>query len=138
MGMQEIRTLGNKKNAKAHAITTQSNNDFTLLINCVSYTLIENIFMREKIKELIKIIGDENLENFNVNVHVRGGGSISQVYAVRQAIAKGIVSFYGKFIDEEKKQELQNKLLTFDKFTLVADPRKMEAKKYGGPSARAK
>ena len=94
--------------------------------------------MRDKIKELIQIIGDENLENLNVDVNVAGGGQISRVYAVRQAIAKGIVSFYGKFVDEEKKQELKNKLLSFDKFTLVADPRRMEPKKYGGPSARAK
>lgn len=65
----------------------------------------------------------------DINVQVKGGGKISQVYAVRQVIAKGMVSFYGKFIDEEKKQEIKNKLLTFDKFTLVADPRRVEPKK---------
>lgn len=136
--MNTVRTLGTKKNAKACAITNKSNSEFAIFVNRVSYTLIQDIFLREKIKEIIMIIGEENLENLTVNVSVRGGGHISQVYAVRQAIAKGIVSFYGKFVDEETKQGLQNKLLSFDKFTLIADPRKMEAKKYGGPSARAK
>lgn len=134
----EVRTLGTKKTAKACAFTSKSNDDFNLKVNQVCYKLIQDIFMREKIKELICIIGEENLENIDVDVCVRGGGHISQVYAVRQAIAKGIVSFYGKYVDEEKKQELHNKLISFDKFTLIADPRKMEAKKYGGPSARAK
>lgn len=136
--MQEIKTLGTKKSAKANATTIQSNSDFSLLINCVNYTIIQDNFMRNKIKELISVIGEENLENFSVNVTVKGGGHVSQVYAVRQAIAKGIVAFYGKYIDEEKKQELKNKLLSFDKFTLIADPRRMEPKKFGGPSARAK
>ncbi|KRH94128.1 40S ribosomal protein S16 [Pseudoloma neurophilia] len=136
--MLQVQTLGSKKTAKACAITNKSNTDFSLVVNCINYNMIQDGFLRDKLKELICIIGEENLENISVNVRVRGGGHISQAYAIRQAIAKGVVAYYGKYIDEEKKQELQNKLLSFDKFTLIADPRKMEAKKYGGPSARAK
>lgn len=136
--MQEVKTLGTKKHAKANATTSLSSSTFSLVINRVSLALLQDNFMRNKINELILNIGQENLENLCVNVDVKGGGHISQVYAVRQAIGKGIIAFYGKFVDEEKKQELQNRLIKFDKFTLVADPRRMEAKKSGGPSARAK
>ncbi|ELQ74766.1 40S ribosomal protein S16 [Trachipleistophora hominis] len=136
--MQEVKTIGSKKHAKAHATTVPIQSPFSLTVNHVAHALIQDAFMRNKINELILTIGKENLENLCVNVSVRGGGHVSQVYAVRQAIAKGVVAFYGKFIDEEKKQEIQNRLMKFDKFTLVADPRRSEPKKYGGPSARAK
>lgn len=136
--MISVETLGSKKTAKANAVTNKTNTEFILTVNRRNYNVIQDSFLKDKLTELIMIIGEENLENISVNVRVRGGGHISQTYAVRQAIAKGVVAFYGKYVDEEKKQELQNKLLSFDKFTLIADPRRMEAKKYGGPSARAR
>lgn len=33
--------------------------------------------------------------------------SISQIYAIRQALAKSIVSFYQKFVDETSKNEIK-------------------------------
>ena len=32
----------------------------------------------------------------DVRVRVKGGGTTSQIYAIRQAIAKGIVAYYQK------------------------------------------
>jgi small subunit ribosomal protein S16e len=40
-------------------------------------------------------------------VSVRGGGYTSQLYAIRQAIAKGIVAYYQKFVDESQKREVK-------------------------------
>jgi len=69
---------------------------------------------------------------------VKGGGHTSQVYAIRQAIAKAIVSYYAKFVDEQSKNELKRAYLAYDRSLLVADPRRSEPKKFGGPGARAR
>lgn len=50
--------------------------------------------------------------------------------AVRQAIAKALVAFYQKFVDEAAKREIKNTLMEFDRTLLVADPRRPEPKKY--------
>lgn len=69
---------------------------------------------------------------------MKGGGHTSQVYAIRQAIAKAIVSYYAKFVDEQSKNELKRAYLAYDRSLLVADPRRSEPKKFGGPGARAR
>lgn len=124
----------------------------------------------------------------DIRVRVKGGGHTAQIYAIRQAIAKGIVAFYQKCecsgggwlsiwidqrlaptqhvlshapkhiqhihmegltrgsnqitthtdVDEAKKNELKETLLAYDRTLLVADPRRCEPKKFGGPSARAR
>jgi small subunit ribosomal protein S16e len=58
--------------------------------------------------------------------------------AVRQAIAKAIVAFYQKYVDEASKREIKETLLQFDRSLLVADPRRCEPKKFGGRGARAR
>jgi len=58
--------------------------------------------------------------------------------AVRQAIAKAIVAFYQKYVDEQSKREIKDILVQFDRSLLVADPRRCEPKKFGGRGARAR
>lgn len=41
-------------------------------------------------------------------------------------------------VDETTKKELKDILLAYDRSLLVADPRRCEPKKFGGPSARAR
>jgi hypothetical protein len=74
----------------------------------------------------------------DIRIRVKGGGYTSQIYAIRQAIAKSIVAFYQKFVDEESKNGVKNLLLSYDRALLVADPRRCEPKKFGGPSARSR
>ncbi len=74
----------------------------------------------------------------DIRIRVKGGGYTSQIYAIRQAIAKSIVAFYQKFVDEESKNGVKNLLLSYDRSLLVADPRRCEPKKFGGPSARSR
>jgi len=69
---------------------------------------------------------------------VKGGGPTAQIYAIRQAIAKSLVAYYQKYIDEQSKKEIKNLLLNYDRSLLVADPRRCEPKKFGGRSARAR
>ncbi len=41
-------------------------------------------------------------------------------------------------VDEQSKKEIRDILVQFDRTLLVADPRRCEAKKFGGPGARAR
>jgi len=73
-----------------------------------------------------------------MRVRVKGGGQVSQVYAIRQAIAKSLVAYYQKYVDEQSKKEIKDTLLEYDRTLLVADPRRSEPKKFGGPGPRAR
>mmetsp|Transcript_27851 Transcript_27851/g.56059 ORF Transcript_27851/g.56059 Transcript_27851/m.56059 type:complete len:105 (+) Transcript_27851:392-706(+) len=94
--------------------------------------------LRYKIFEPVLLIGTEKFKDVDIRVRVRGGGNTSQVYAVRQAIAKGIVAYYQKYVDEQSKREIKETLVQYDRSLLVADPRRCEPKKFGGRGARAR
>jgi small subunit ribosomal protein S16e len=93
---------------------------------------------RLKIEEPILLLGKAVFEKLDIRVRVKGGGYVAQVYAIRQAIAKAVVAFYQKFVDETKKAEIKTALLAYDRTLLVADPRRREPKKFGGPTARTR
>ena len=84
------------------------------------------------------VIGLDKFANVDIRVRVTGGGHTSQVYAIRQAIAKAIIAYYQKFVDEQSKNELKKAFIAYDRTLLVADPRRSEPKKFGGPGARAR
>lgn len=69
---------------------------------------------------------------------MKGGGHTSQVYAIRQAIARALIAYYAKYIDAFSAMELKKKLVAYDRALLIADPRRMEPKKFGGHGARAR
>ena len=91
-----------------------------------------------KVQEPLLIIGKERFSAIDIRISVKGGGQIAQIYAVRQALSKAIVAYYQKFVDEASKKEIKDILVQYDRSLLVADPRRCEAKKFGGPSARAR
>ena len=41
-------------------------------------------------------------------------------------------------MDEAKKNEIKDVLMAYDRTLLIADPRRCEPKKFGGPSARSR
>jgi small subunit ribosomal protein S16e len=41
-------------------------------------------------------------------------------------------------VDEAQKKEIKELLVSYDRSLLVADPRRCEPKKFGGPGARAR
>jgi ribosomal protein S9 len=45
-------------------------------------------------KNMMVQIGKDKFKDIDIRIRVRGGGNTSQVYAIRQAIAKGIVAYY--------------------------------------------
>ena len=74
----------------------------------------------------------------DIRVRVSGGGHTSQVYAIRQAIAKALVAYYAKFFDASSALDLRQLFISYDRTLLIADPRRMEPKKFGGKGARAR
>ena len=86
----------------------------------------------------ILILGVDQFKNLRIKVRVSGGGAVAQLYAARMAIAKGIVAWNQKYVDEEEKDKVRKDFMNYDKTLLVADNRRIEPKKYGGPGARAR
>merc|ERR1712060_69515 len=84
------------------------------------------------------LLGKNRTSALDLCVRVKGGGHVSQMYAVRQAIVKAVVAYYQKYVDEATKAEVKTLLLEYDCTLLVADPRRCEPKKFGGRGARAR
>merc|ERR1711862_57532 len=49
---------------------------------------------------------------------VKGGGRISQIYAIRQALSKALVAYYQKYVDEQSKKAIKDILVQFDRTLL--------------------
>merc|ERR1711879_212822 len=130
-----VQVFGRKKTATL-AFCKRGNG--LIKVNGRPLDLVEPVTLRMKVQEPVLIIGKERFAAIDIRVSVRGGGQIAQIYAIRQAIAKAIVAYYQKFVDEASKKEIKDLLVQYDRSLLVADPRRCEAKKFGGPSARAR
>merc|ERR1719458_417194 len=98
--------------------------------------------LRLKVYEPLLLLG-KGRENevgkwgqLDVKIRVRGGGYVSQIYAIRQAIARGIIAFNQKYVDEATKREIKMTLQNYDKSLVISDPRRSEPKKFGGRGAR--
>ena len=107
-------------------------------INGCPIELVEPEILRYKVYEPILLLGRARFAGVDMRVRVKGGGYTSQIYAIRQAIAKSVVAYYQKYVDEAQKKEIKEILVSYDRSLLVADPRRCEPKKFGGPGARAR
>ncbi|RHY26330.1 hypothetical protein DYB32_007737 [Aphanomyces invadans] len=152
--IQSVQTFGRKKNATAVAYC--KNGRGLIKVNGCPIELVEPEVLRTKTYEPILLLGQQRFANVDIRIRVKGGGHTAQIYAIRQAIAKSLVAYHQKCtlgtlpphdltrdvplldVDEASKNEIKNILLSYDRTLLVADPRRCEAKKFGGPSARAR
>ena len=107
-------------------------------LNGTPIDLVQPDTLRLKAVEPILLLGKERFANVDIRIRVKGGGHVSQMYAVRQAIAKSLVAYYQKYVDEASKKEIKDLLAAYDRTLLVADPRRMEPKKAVGRGARAR
>lgn len=94
--------------------------------------------MDEQVYEPLLVVGVDKFAEIDIRVRVSGGGHTSQIYAVRQAIAKALVAYYQKYVDEHSKNTLKQALTQYDRTLLVADNRRCEPKKFGGRGARSR
>jgi len=133
---EAVQTFGKKKTATAVAFCKTGKG--LIKVNGSPLNLVVPEILRFKVYEPLLVIGLDKFANVDIRVRVTGGGQTSQIYAIRQAIAKAIVAYYQKFVDEQSKNELKKALIAYDRTLLVADPRRSEPKKFGGPGARAR
>ncbi|OMP81964.1 40S ribosomal protein S16 [Diplodia seriata] len=137
---QSVQCFGKKKTATAVAHCKAGKG--LVKVNGQPLSLVEPAILRFKVYEPLLILGLDKFANVDIRVRVSGGGHTSQVYAIRQAIAKSIVlaqiAYYQKFVDEHSKNQLKQALVQYDRTLLVADNRRCEPKKFGGPGARAR
>merc|ERR1712166_18509 len=105
--MESVQTFGRKKTAVAVAFVKKGVG--RVKINGVPIELVEPEVLRYKVWEPI-LLRANRYSDVDIRIRVKGGGYTSQIYAVRQAIAKA----------------------------LVASPRRVEPKKFGGRGARAR
>ncbi|GMM51118.1 ribosomal 40S subunit protein S16B [Starmerella bacillaris] len=131
-----VQTFGKKKSATAVAHVKQGKG--LLKVNGAPITLVQPEVLRLKVYEPLLVVGIEKFANLDIRIRVAGGGHVSQIYAIRQALAKGLIAYYQKYVDEQSKNELKRAFISHDRTLLIADPRRMEPKKFGGPGARAR
>eukprot|EP01089_Gocevia_fonbrunei_P004763 TRINITY_DN1481_c0_g1_i1.p1 TRINITY_DN1481_c0_g1~~TRINITY_DN1481_c0_g1_i1.p1 ORF type:complete len:170 (+),score=41.08 TRINITY_DN1481_c0_g1_i1:82-591(+) len=131
-----VQTFGRKKNAIAVAFCREGTG--LLKVNGTPIELVEPQVLRYKVFEPILLLGQSRFAGVDIRIKVKGGGSVAQIYAIRQALAKAIVAYYQKFIDEHEKNQIKEILFGYDRSLLAADPRRCEPKKFGGRGARAR
>lgn len=78
------------------------------------------------------------LARMDIRLRVSGGGHTSQIYALRQAVAKAVVAYVAKYEDAASALEVKKVFTAYDRSLLVADPRRCEPKKFGGKGARSR
>ena len=134
--VQSVQTFGRKKTAVAVAYVKRGKGEIRL--NGAPLDVIQPDTLRWKVMEPILLLGKQRFSQVDIRLRVKGGGRVAQSYALRQAIAKGLVAFYQKYVDEQSKNEIKNILLSYDRSLIVADPRRCEPKKFGGKGARSR
>lgn len=120
---------GKRKEAVARASVRAGNGN--IRINGFSVeAYFPDPFMRAMIDEVLDLLG-RKVKKVDIDVGVEGGGTMGQLQAVRTAIAKGIVAYYGD-------EKLEDALYEFDPYLIKEDPRRVEMKKDRARKARAK
>ena len=134
--IESVQTFGRKKTSTAVAYCKKGSG--MIKVNGCPISLLQPEILRLKTFEPVLLLGAEKFAQVDIRVRCKGGGTTSQIYAIRQAIAKAIVAYYQKYVDEASKREIKDILVSYDRTLLVADPRRCEPKKFGGPGARAR
>ncbi|ESQ29504.1 hypothetical protein EUTSA_v10023899mg, partial [Eutrema salsugineum] len=124
--IESVQCLGRKKTAVA--VTHCKRGPGLIKLNGSPIELFQPEILRFKIFEPV-LLGKHRFAGVDMRIRVKGGGHSSQVYAIRhvQSIAKALVVFYQRYVDEQSKKEIKDILV-----------RRCEPKKFGGRGARAR
>merc|ERR1712194_304822 len=141
---ERVQTFGRKKTAVAVAMVKSGNGNFR--INGMPISTLTPEILRVKVYEPLLLLGKGKAGetstgkwgSMDFKIRVKGGGYTSQIYAIRQAIARGIIAYNAKYVDGATKKEVKDCLQSYDKTLVMSDPRRCEPKKFGGRGARAR
>ena len=92
--IEAVQTYGRKKTATAVAHCKRGSGQIKL--NGVPLELVQPEILKFKVFEPILLLGKARFAGVDIRIRVKGGGVTSQIYAIRQAIAKAIVAFNQK------------------------------------------
>nr|XP_023022640.1 40S ribosomal protein S16-like [Leptinotarsa decemlineata] len=98
-----------QKPKKATAFAYCKRGRGVLRVNGRPLSQVESEMLQDKLQEPILLLGKDKFSAVDVRVRVNGGGHVSQIYAIRQAISKALVAYYQKY--EEYKKELKDILI---------------------------
>jgi small subunit ribosomal protein S9 len=122
-------TSGKKKTAIARATVREGTGK--VRIDNSPVELVDPESAQLKMLEPFRITDDDLRDDVDIDVSIEGGGVMGQADAARTAIARGLVQ-------HTNDAELRDAYMEFDRSLLVNDVRQSEAKKWGGPGARAR
>lgn len=122
-----IHTSGMRKRSVAR-LTLQPGKGL-VRVNGQLLDAFEPELARLKIKEPLILVGDV-ASKLRMDIKVQGGGVMSQVDAIRQAMGRALAEFGG--------EKVKRQLLDYDRALLVADTRFKETRKPNDSKARAK
>jgi small subunit ribosomal protein S16e len=91
---KQVQTFGRKRAAVAVALCKEGKG--LIRLNGQPMHLIEPVMMRIKAMEPVLLLGRDSFAGIDIRVRVTGGGHSSQVYAVRQAVAKAVIAYAQK------------------------------------------
>lgn len=126
--MKVVIASGKRKTAVARATVKKGSG--VVRINKILLDVWQPEISRLKIMEPLELAGSK-VKLVDIDVNVRGGGFMGQTYAIRTAIARGLLMYF----DDKVLEELYRQ---FDRGLLVSDPRRKETKKPLGRGARKK
>ena len=95
---QKVQTYGKKKHAVA--VVTANAGRGMIRVNGIPLNNVKPEGLRLKLQEPVLLAGKNKFRSIDMRIRVRGGGHTSQIFAIRQAIAKAVVSYTQKFVDE--------------------------------------
>ena len=122
--MEKVHAVGRRKKSIARLFLTKGKSEIN--INSKKY---QDYFPTavSQFKLLQPLNLTNNIDQFNININVVGGGVNGQVEAIRLALSRALCQ-----INEENRKILKPEGL------LTRDPRNVERKKYGRKKARKK
>lgn len=124
---ENIQTVGRRKTSVARCSMKKGSGVFR--INGLDLEqVVNNSLMQLRVIE--PLILSDMQSKVDINISLNGGGVNSQVDALRQAIARGIVELLG--------EDMKKKFVEYDRSLIVSDTRFKETKKPNNSHARAK
>ncbi|KAK7368356.1 hypothetical protein VNO80_10381 [Phaseolus coccineus] len=125
--LEHVQCFGRKKSVVA--VTYCKRGRGFIKMNGCPIELVEMEILRFKAFEPVLLLEKSRFADVDMRIRVKDGGQTSQIYTIRQSIAKALVAFYQKYVDEQSKKEIKDILVRYDRTLLVADPRREECKK---------
>ena len=128
-----ILSSGKRRTAIARARFMEVDNPEKAIIriNGIPIDKVDNKFARLRMMEPLYLISEYYDNNLSIKIRVEGGGVSSRAEAVRMAIARGL----NQYLNSREVTEIFE---DYDRTMISGDVRRTEAKKFGGPGARAR